>query len=233
MKNSLRNKLRTQYENHSQIPSENLWERIDLMLENTEEKEFLAAKKINYWMYAAIFLMVVSVGITLNYLLNEKQPTPKIAGVTNEIIKKQDSFKVNENSENQISAKKSSEKLANQESSVPLEKSFENNFQKNYHQKILNEKPHTDVTKIISAENKTDSPKTIILDNASNPVLAQQPTSVKEKTTYITANELLFGREVDKSYKEQQDNDEGKMGLSLKKPREVKILGITVYSDEQ
>ena len=77
MKNSLKNKLKNQYENQSEIPTENLWERIESQLENSEEKKVVVAKKINYWKYAAIFLMVVSLGLVVNYFLNQKSVNPE------------------------------------------------------------------------------------------------------------------------------------------------------------
>lgn len=233
MKNSLKNKLKNQYENQSEIPTENLWERIESQLENSEEKKVVVAKKINYWKYAAIFLMVVSLGLVVNYFLNQKSVNPEFVNTEEPNLKQNENSIPIEEIENiqPIQINNSQEIAINKTSNSTVNSSDKTAVKVNDEKTLTQNNQKSIVENVIKPE-KEDSPKVIVPNIENKPVLAQQPI-VKEKTKYITANELLFGREVDKSYKEQQENDEGKMGVNLRKPKEVKILGITVYSDEQ
>lgn len=231
MKNSLKNKFRTGYENLSEQPSRNLWERIEAELENVQEKpEIKIERKFNFWKIAAVILLFISIGLLMNQLMNNKiQPN-----------------------ENQFAQKENIEKIIPEENQSKIVSEQKNSIQNNavetvkiadYQQENRSEKTIPEIKKIKSENEKTefpeknkialkeDSPKSgkVYLVNEEKKIPVK-----KEKVKYVTAEDLLFEREAGKSLKEQENDTRklGDIGVNIEKPKSVKILGITVYSDE-
>jgi len=231
MKNSLKNKFRTGYENLSEQPSQNLWEKIEAELENVQEKpEIKIERKFNFWKIAAVILLFISVGLLMNQLMNNKiQPN-----------------------ENQFAQKENVEKIIPEENQSKIVSKQKNSIQNNAPESVkivdhesrdYSEKTIPEIKKIKSENEKTefpekngialkeDSPKSgkVHLVNEEKKIPAK-----KEKVKYVTAEDLLFEREAGKSLKEQGNDTRklGDIGVNIEKPKSVKILGITVYSDE-
>ncbi|WP_449397976.1 hypothetical protein [Chryseobacterium wanjuense] len=87
---------------------------------------------------------------------------------------------------------------------------------------------------IINKDNFNVNPvvqEKIITQNFEKPLIAE-----RKKPNYIKADELLLGREFDKTREESHDHhktfgvvDMGK--IKIKSPNSFKILGMTVFSD--
>ena len=79
---------------------------------------------------------------------------------------------------------------------------------------------------------KTDFPKIEIKTLGEKPFNLAQNNEVKEKVKYTSAEDLLFGYELEKTNAEL-DKRGNKLGtLELKKPKEISILGVKIYSEE-
>ena len=69
MKNSVKNKFQKPYETLEQTPSEGLWEKISNQLPNEKEAEKKRPSSVVYWKFAAIFLLLLSVGLIFKLTL--------------------------------------------------------------------------------------------------------------------------------------------------------------------
>jgi hypothetical protein len=76
----------------------------------------------------------------------------------------------------------------------------------------------------------------VIEEKITNSIVEKSVLAEREKTSYIKADELLLGREFDKTREESRDHhktfgvlDMGK--IKIKSPNSFKILGMTVFSD--
>ena len=232
MKNSLKNKLKTDYENLSEQPSENLWEKIELGLENpNEKKEIKAFPKINIWKVAAVILLLVSVGLLMNQFLNNKVQINENQMVEKENPERNLPKKVEIKSEeirNDFIQKENieTEKIANISSENVLKENI--NKEKNQDKKKTEKLKISEKNNVLAKEDSSNSEPQYLANDAAKSSLN------KTKTKYVSAEDLLFEREASKSLKEQENDTRklGDLGLKIEKPKEVKILGVTVYSDE-
>jgi len=231
MKNSLKNKLKTEYENLSEQPSQNVWGRIEAELENTQEKpEIKIPQKFSFWKVAAVALFFISVGLLLNQLMNNK------------IAQNEEYFVQKENIEKMVpegnQQKSVSEKENHFQNSIPESTKIADHQSVNHLEKPIRKikNPESETERIIFSEktaiaSKEDSPKSgkIYLVNEEKKIPV-----IKEQIKYVTAEDLLFEREASKSLKEQEKDTRklGDIGVNIEKPKSVKILGITVYSEE-
>lgn len=222
MKKSMLNKLKSGYEELEVRPSAGLWEKLDHKLDEIPERTPNVSSQ--WWKYAAAVLLMVSFG-TIFYL-NHQDPSG---------IKKTDH-----------AMKKGSIRIISPEFSKPV-----------ISDEVINpEKEIKTIAGISKRRTETESGKKTIQPEIS-PVtlhhLAVQPqhmaqiapvkientissvpeVAVETRTTYISANELLLGREFDKTSK-QSGTDVVKLGVfNFDKPKveNVTVMGVTVYSD--
>lgn len=231
MKNNTLNKLKSDYEELEKMPSSDLWSRLEIKL--GEESAKAAEKPFRWWKYAAVILLFVSVGSifyfnskknefsykntdyavkkVLNQKINPINPefqNPKGVSQTNPV----------EDHDIKIAAeprKKSSEPvLISDERKITITKLSDIQTQK---------------VEITPDEKINIKPPRI---ESGAPVIAEVK---KTKPTYINSNELLLGREFDKSTENPYKKDI-KIGIfNFDKPRpnfeNVTVLGVTVYVD--
>ncbi|MDY3548589.1 hypothetical protein PG291_08240 [Riemerella anatipestifer] len=216
--------LKHSYENLSEKPSPMLWEKLEEKLElNEKATPIFSIKKM--MRYAAVFLALVSLG-SLLWKLN----TPSIPEHSNAIVS-------NQTSTTKTSVENTTENTTLQENLL-MEKKNETGIksqlkiEKNNHQ-IIAKNNHT---------NK-DSLGTKNLENSE--ILAKSSEEKKEET-YVTADQLLFGREIGKEKKNQSESNKSKLGkvddkntkesafpIEIKEPKEVEIFGVKIYSKEK
>lgn len=228
MKNSLKNKLKFDYENLHEAPSVGLWERLENELEG---KKAISKKSFGWVKYAAVILLLISFSV---FFFINKNTVSIEKPFTEQVQKKQDNIEKN------IQEKKSVNieiyGLENVIHKKKLAKSLPEKHENSIEEKQIIENKQTNFV-----ENKTskisEEKEDIILpkpQEEKKEVLVQNKTE-KTNTKYVNADDLLFGRELEKASLEQE-NTKSKMGsldLKLKRPKTIEILGFTVYSEEK
>ena len=227
MKNSLKNKLKFEYENLHEAPSVELWERLENELEGKKE----TPKKSFGWLkYAAVILLLISFSVF--FFLN-KSTVAVEKPFAQKVQKKQNDIEKNIQEKNSVNVEISGlEKVTRKEN---LAKSLPEKHKNNIEKEQISEEPQTNfvenkTSKILEKKENIISPK-----QQENKEVLVQNKKEKTNTKYVNADDLLFGRELEKASLEQE-NTKSKMGsldLKLKKPKTIEILGFTVYSEEK
>ncbi|MPS64315.1 hypothetical protein [Chryseobacterium sp.] len=218
------NKLKSDYEELEIKPSSDLWERLEGKL---EEKSQIALKSSFQWRkYAAVIVVLISLGSLFYFNLEGPSQIDevKITQNTSETIPESQE-KYNEGlvlNENQIQKPISSEiKRIHSQSYFPSE----NISEKEKFQSLAVKEEENIVVELPSV--LTEKPE----NNSEKPLIAD-----RKKVSYISAEDLLIGRELDKT-REENYNDQRKFGvidmskIKIKGPNSLKILGFTVISD--
>ncbi|MDY3338658.1 hypothetical protein PG279_05645 [Riemerella anatipestifer] len=215
--------LKHNYENLSEKPSPMLWEKLEEKLETNEKATpIFSIKKM--MRYAAVFLVLVSLG-SLLWKLN----TPSIPEHNNAIVS-------NPTSTTKTSVESTTKNIISQET-LPVEKKNETEIkpqlkvEKNNHQ--------------IIAKNDHANKDSLRIKKLENSEILVKSSEEKKEETYVTADQLLFGREINKEKKNQSEN-KSKLGkvdkkeakentfpIEIKEPKEVEVLGVKVYSKEK
>ncbi|PJJ67032.1 hypothetical protein [Chryseobacterium geocarposphaerae] len=224
MNNNMLNKLKSDYEELEIKPSSDLWERLEGKL---EEKPQIALKSsFQWWKYAAVIVVLISLGSLFYFNLEGPSQIDevKITQNTSEAILEPQE-KHNEElvlNENQIQKPISSEiKRIHSQSYFPSE----NISEKEKFQSLAVKEEENIVVEVPSV--LTEKPE----NNSEKPLIAD-----RKKVSYISAEDLLIGRELDKT-REENYNDQRKFGvidmskIKIKGPNSLKILGFTVISD--
>ncbi|MCW0490480.1 hypothetical protein OKE68_06885 [Riemerella anatipestifer] len=216
--------LKDNYENLSEKPSPMLWERLEEKLETNEKATpIFSIKKM--MRYAAIFLALVSLGGLL-WKLN----TPSIPEQhSNAIVS-------NQTTTTKTPVESTTENTTPQENSL-IEKKNE-----------IEIKPQLKVEKNnhqIIAKNDHANKDSLRIKKLENSEILVKSSEEKKEETYVTADQLLFGREIGKEKRNQSEN-KSKLGkvdkkeakenmfpIEIKEPKEVEVLGVKVYSKEK
>ena len=230
MKNNTLNNLKSEYEKLEIKPSADLWDRLDQKL---DEKPENASKQSFGWLkYAAIVLLMVSVG-TIIYFKNKNNFDHQKTGY---LVKQRLENTVNPEFEKQSVA--SEEQKNNQENTV---KAVLKNQETNSAE-VLNSKKEVKIQKISSPvieEIAVMQQRTIDINpdkiKSENIIFSAIAEAKKTKSGYINADELLMGREFDKT-REETKKDDRKFGVFninkvFQKVDNVTVLGVTVYTD--
>ncbi|MDY3520811.1 hypothetical protein PG614_06160 [Riemerella anatipestifer] len=220
--------LKDNYENLSEKLSPMLWEKLEEKLEaNEKATPIFSIKKM--MRYAAIFLVLVSLG-SLLWKLN----TPSIPEQhSNAIVS-------NQTTTTKTPVESTTENTTPQENLLiekknKIEIKPQLKIEKNNHQIIAkNDHTNKDSLRIKNLEN-----------TPSNSEVLAKSTEQKKEETYVTADQLLFGREIGKE-KRNQSESKSKLGkvdkkeakentfpIEIKEPKEVEVLGVKVYSKEK
>ena len=227
MNNLLKNKIKSDYENLTENTSAVLWEKINERLEiDKAEKKTVALPVL--WKYAAAVLILVSLGFTLKFinLTSTDQSTDKKAMVSSQ--KKEDSkekmsFIIHQNTVQKMKIAKTEKVVINQEQTT----------------QHLAQQPKTMAPKELAKneplfvspkQEQTEKAAPNLVTYVSKDPMVSQTTPV-EKTKYVTASELLFEREANKTL--QNQNETMVTAELFQKPKQIKILGFTVYTDTQ
>lgn len=228
------NKLKSSYEELEIKPSSDLWNRLDNRIDESSEKVLI--KPFQWWKYAAVVLLFVSVSAVFYFNTEKKAYNYK---ETDYMVKKGMEKTVNPiNPEFQNQVSLSEPQITNQVKTTDVKitryqkKEVDSFLHKNKTERIF--KPVTIGAEIqnlaVKEPEKADiSPVNIEIHR---PVIAQGKSATP---TYINSNELLLGREFDKARGTSNEKDI-KFGIfNFEKPKpkveNVTVLGVTVYVD--
>lgn len=229
MKKEILKQLKSDYEKLEIKPSADLWDRLEM---ESEKMPHLPAKRSFQWLkYAAVILLLLTVGglfyfnsnqikkdnivAKINYSTKPKQLKPEVETINSNIDQPENNAlasnvkKINEIKEEKISV---------------IQQCYPSNID----------------DQVLAKEEE----KTIIVHSPAKALIITGEINQPEKTliaerkkaNYIKADDLLLGRELDKTREEYQD-EKGKFGvldatkIKFKSPNSLKILGMTVFSD--
>lgn len=225
MKKEILKQVRSNYEKLEIKPSNDLWDRIEAELDEVPDSSF--KKTIHWWKYAAVVLLLISFGSV--FYFNSSQPENTTLMTNNEdVIKDREPIEIDDSAAEQPQ-KITMERISDQKHIPSIIKSTntaqipEENFK-------INKGFAQEESKIIAKEDIINIPA-INRNVAEKPIIA----AVK-KADYIKADELLLGREFDKTRVENQ-NEHRKFGvldmskIKIKSPNSFRIFGVTVFSD--
>ena len=236
MKNSAKNNLQQTYERLEETPSATLWEKIENGLPKEEFPAEVSLPKRNYWKIAALVLLLISMGFLTHFLLNSTEEMPASSTIVSH--QKEQKMPTSTQQEMSTETQRYSAEIQNSNQDEQLSKTntFDSNTEKYSMQNHQQDKTVLAVEYSTKKALESDSQKTDVVKKEPEILANSTPAIKKEKVKYVTAEDLLFEREAKKSLKEQ-DNDSRKLGdlgaIKINTPKEVKILGITVYSEEQ
>lgn len=221
MKNTIKDKLKREYEELSENVPPNLWERLEADLDSTSMEKPIAKRSLPFYKYAAVLLVFLSVG--LYFFISQKE---SVKSSDNIVIGQEKINRENPEAKSvEAVALKSEEK---QKADINMESVVVASSYNQIEKMALNH-PISSAKKSVE---KTDSPKIETKKQGETPFNLAQSKEVKEKVKYTSAEDLLFGYELEKTNAEL-DKRGNKLGnLELKKPKEISILGVKIYSEE-
>ncbi|TZF98780.1 hypothetical protein FW781_02310 (plasmid) [Chryseobacterium panacisoli] len=230
MKKEILKQLKSDYEKLEIEPSADLWSRIE-QIDHGEEKsaDIRSEKAFQCWKYAAVLVLLISVGTLLyfngNHPVSKDNPIAVHTGLPKKHIKTPLADHKIDAAHNIITENNTNQKSIKVISDIPL-----------YQKKEELQKEGLSIGKeeqIIIADYEIKAP---VLDKNIIPI-ADKPALVEnKKTEYINADELLQGREFQKK-REENRTDIRKFGaldmtkIKVKSPNSLKIFGVTVYTD--
>lgn len=220
------NNLKSKYEKLEEFPSDSLWDKLEDQLNQNQIAPKIPSEKKdifeNKWSrYAAVAILLLTLG-NIVWMLSPKEKEQNV--IVKEIIK------------TKIVPAKASEVIQNKPGNNQVLK-----------QNIAIDHPvaNAHAIKPQKTENLKDNINSapvempVIIQNKNEELLAISPKV--EKNKYVSASDLLFGVEIDKSRKEQASPN-SKLGLNdIKRhpkdqnnfsPKSLKIFGITVYESD-
>lgn len=229
MKNSMLNKLKSGYEEMEIKPSADLWDQLDQKL---EEKSEMAGKASFHWLkYAAVVLLLISFG-TIMYFNFKKEVEVKNTGY---IVKKESNTTADPVHPKLEKPQVVSNNAVATERVVVITGNPKVQITERKERKIG--QPESTEFKIqqIAATppvNIPAEPKEIENTVQNLPVVA---AARKAPGGYISSDDLLIGRELDKSrenfVKEEKRFGVFNIGKVFRKVDNVTFLGVTLYND--
>jgi len=226
MDDKIKKKLRSDYEELEIQPTADLWNQIDSKLQKEPEAILKPASSDHWWKYAAVILLLISTG-TFIYLTHDFNTSK-----TDDIVKKNISREVSEIENNLQVIPQTQNVFEEKKKEIVKETGQKFNDDNLESKKETNQNHFSQPTKakliVHHDENSFQIQENIV--NNSEPVI-----TVKKQINYITANDLLIGRELDKS-REKSQIDTKKFGVIhidnvIPKVGNVTVLGVTVYID--
>lgn len=217
------NKLKSDYEELEIKPSSDLWGRLEGKLD--EKPEIVLKPSFQWWKYAAVIVLFISLGSLFYFNSNQSDADKvKVASKTSETIQKPVE---KQNEEVALNEKP----IQNQISSESGKKnSLSNSLSEKFSEKI-------ELSKDIAVAEKenimVEVPPVLVEKQETNiikPVVAD-----RKKVSYISADDLLLGRELNETRKETQNHKQfGVLDVSkikIKRPNSLRILGFKVFQD--
>lgn len=202
------NPLKNDYENRSQEPSNDLWQRLEQRLDEEPKKR----ATIVWWQYAAVAILLIGGMWFFTWESNvEREQHLQTASVEkpSKVTSQQPEI-----SPLKIGSKPESLIV----SSATPKPSLENKAPKQQHQDSKNEN-------VVTSVETTTSNEQPIAENI-------QPLKTQ---SYTTASDLLFGAEIQREKNKTSDNKNpmGQLEIpQIKKPKEINVLGVRVYSND-
>lgn len=224
MKNSMLNKLKSGYEELEAKPSAGLWEKLDHKLDEIPEPT--PEVSFHWWKYAAVVLLMVSFGAIV--YLNQQESSG---------FKKTD-YAMKNGSKRIICPEFSKpvvlDEAINQEREIKTTAGIpKNQAEIEVKSEVLYPEISPVSLQYTAVQPQHPAPAAPVkIENTISPV-PEVAVAAETKASYISANELLLGREFDKASK-QSGTDMVKFGVfNFDKPKveNVTVLGVTVYSD--
>ncbi|MDR6404370.1 MULTISPECIES: hypothetical protein [Chryseobacterium] len=235
MKNNMLNKLKSDYEELEIKPSPGLWDRLDQKLDQTPE---IALKpSFQWWKYAAVVLVLVSLG-TIIYFNNYKNSFDhnKTDYIAKKVLEKT-ANPINLDTDNQSVIPnnnpivKNDVKTVAENQKINSDQVFVSKEEKGMVQPQISEFKNQPTTIGQPLNNNAEPTKT------ENNILNTPVMAEIKKSSYISADELLLGRELHKT-NENFQKDVRKFGIfRFNKPHanvdNVTVLGVAVYIDSK
>jgi len=225
MDKNIQKQLKTEYEKLEINPSIHLWSQIedglDSSVETSRKRPFI------WWKYAAVVILLAS--ISGLFYLNSNQPSTATKTVVSHSGKQSEMTFEKDSIHNLV--------VESPEKIIAISDLKDDKVSKN---NVSNRKLKE--TSNVSEVDLDLKQKEIKIEQIA-PVYAQTnevsavktQTPERKKVSYISANELLLGREFDKTREEaRSDKQFGVLDVSklkIRRPHLLNILGVTVYSD--
>jgi len=224
--------LKSEYHKQELKPSADLWDRIEQKLDSNPT--VIAEKPFEWMKYAAVVLLLISTGTILYFNSDTsiensgvaKNQNPERFEQQKNIITQTPYINQKEN-ENSIAAESEDLNSVSGEIKAMVAKEIYQAGQSDNGFQVINEEK--------TSENKTVVSISPVIEDkifvSEKPVIAE-----RKITNYIKADELLLGREFDKT-REQNHNYNQNIGMldmgqiTIKSPNSFKVLGMTVFSD--
>ena len=223
MKDSLKNKLKINYEESShQVPND-LWKRIEVELDENINERKLQLFNYKWLSLAAVFLLFISLGFIYYFNFKSKPEQTKTANLAAKILEPT----IKNSSENSINDRNLSR--VEPVSQQPQNDKMRVKIVKISNEKYLNKKNiESNIIEVKSANSQLITEE-VNLEKSAMPIAKKE---VKENLKYTSAKDLLFGYELKKTNSELEKSH-SKLGINeIKAPKEITILGIKIYSDE-
>lgn len=211
MDKKIRKQLKTDYEDLEIKPSANLWEQIELGLDN--DSETVQKPSFQWWKYAAVIVLLLSFG-TLFYYNSDQFLKPKeIVAVKKPV---ENNSKPKENSES-VADNKIEELNNTSEISIKPAKAQKKQSEILVHtqSEVLKETP-----KIVNTEPQISLKPEVEINKKPEqqiPELRQlattQPVVKANKVKYVTANDLIFQRKYSIEKKENTQENGKRLGI--------------------
>lgn len=225
MKNNTLNKLKSDYEELEIKPSADLWNKLDRKLDDLPETDL--EPSFQWWKYAAVVLLLFSVGMITYFNINKNKFNAKEKDYAVTKIPENKGYLINPEFENQnIKSTVESGKTHVIKTVVVSKKN-----------KIENEITHFHIpefkTPQITVKQDIDVAPVEIKNTIINPPVIAE--AKKAKPMYINSNELLLGREFDQTRENPYKNDIkfGVFNFDKPKVENVTVLGVSVYIDSK
>lgn len=232
MNKKILKQLKSNYEEREIKPSANLWDQIDATLEKESASPQKSSFSADWWKYVAVVLLIISLGTFMYY--KDGFNTEKKHYIVKQNLKEEEVLEKENYSE--IIPKEEKTEL---ETAQEIVKETDKILEKNDDKDLVTQKEaiqpqfseHTEPRIVINqAENKINQPE--IIENNIN----STKVSNTKKISYVSADDLLLGRELDKTREENQKNHKqfGVLDASkikIRRPNSLQIFGFKVFSD--
>ncbi|QQQ28576.1 hypothetical protein [Chryseobacterium indoltheticum] len=202
--------LKTDYEDLEIKPSENLWDQIELGLDN--DSETVQKPLFQWWKYAAVIVLLLSLGSLFYYNSDQFLKPEEIIAVKKTIennskpTENVKSIAKNKNEEPSITSEIiKSEKTQKKQSEILVE--TQNEVLKET-PKIVNTEFQIGVKPEIEINNKPEQ-----LINESPQLATTKPVVKEMKVKYITANDLIFQRKYSVEQKKNAPENTKRLGI--------------------
>ncbi|WP_262147848.1 hypothetical protein [Chryseobacterium foetidum] len=214
--------LKTDYEDLEIKPSANLWNQIEDGLDSGGET--VQKHTFHWWKYAAVIVLFISVG-GLFYFNKDKPLDNKIIVIKSPA---ENNFKPTEVVESAVA----NEEITKE--SVLNKKDLDDNQNKFVSENSIKKIQAPKRLEIIEKQLKSIETPVIALQKPEN-ISFKTIITEKKKTSYTNADELLLGRELDKTRVESNRSEQfgvvDASKLKIKRPGSLRIFGVKVFAD--
>lgn len=230
MKKEILKQVRSDYEKLEIKPSADLWDRMEAELNKVPASGI--KKPFQGWKYAVAILLLISFGALFYFNSNKTEDKAVMATAEkpNAVAESQPTDEIINTNQTQhaevavLKENKSDKIRTDKEISAVSEDHLIPNVPQLAKEEIIIK--NTVITVPTINTTVTNSP-------IEKPIIA-----ARNKANYIKADELLLGREFDRT-REENRGEQGKFGvldatkIKFKSPNSLKILGVTVFSDQE